>query len=161
MVLLLLLCKKSLMCYISTAIIWSCDLVKKGHHVSGLLCFSLRLKEATFLYGFIFTGHDCSWIWLIQEALELIFAAFTTFTPLERARNSWRTYTSEALIWTRWFLKKNVILESAQALSSQWSCNDIHKLDNPFSHVLSLKMWLHTDIVVLRWRFSAEPFTSG
>lgn len=36
------------------------------------------VRASTFPCGLIFCGHDYSWISLIQEALELIFAACTT-----------------------------------------------------------------------------------
>lgn len=86
--------QKRAMCHISTAIIWSCDLVRtEPLGVWFTLVFSDKtrfLKEATFLHESILTGHDCVWIWLIQEALELIFFLLQLthylFAPLEEPR---------------------------------------------------------------------------
>ena len=82
-----------------------------------VLCDRTLSKEATLSMESIFTGHDCTWIWLIQEALELIFASFTTL-PILSTWSARRTYTSEPLIFYVFF--------KVLGWSSQWSYNYIH-----------------------------------
>lgn len=54
--------QKRPMCYISNAIIWSCDLVKKGHCVSGSHWFSVI--ELCVEGSYFFYGVHLHWSWL-------------------------------------------------------------------------------------------------
>lgn len=79
------------------------------------------LRGATFLYMSvrlsIFTRHGCSWVRLIQEALELIFAAFflTTLSPRSTLRAAWGELEGGLIHQKLWFQcadLSNVILGS-------------------------------------------------